>query len=260
MTKIKALLLSAGYGTRLRPLTNHWPKCLMPIGKRALLEYWLETLWQSGIQDTLVNVHYLPSIVKTFLARPRFNSWVNCVTEIKLQGTAGTLQTNTDYLDGCTVLLVHADNWCQCEFSEFIRYHFFDRPEGTLITMMTFDTDAPKTCGIVETDSKGVVQAFHEKSNNPPGGRANGAVYLIEPEVLKWLKQNPKTNDFSNQVLKKYIGKIATWHNTGLHRDIGTLKQLRQAQFDLKPDPYWAVTDAWQQWFIDQPIHSMIRE
>ena len=64
MKKVRALLLAAGLGTRLRPLTEQWPKCLMPIGKRPLLEYWLETLWQSNIREVLVNLHYLPTIVE----------------------------------------------------------------------------------------------------------------------------------------------------------------------------------------------------
>lgn len=258
MKQVRALLLAAGLGTRLHPLTEQWPKCLMPIGKRPLLEYWLETLSRSGIRQVLVNLHYLPTVVEEFLARPRFQGWVHSVREKELLGTAGTLRANADYFRGYTVLLVHADNWCQCQFSEFLEFHYKDRPESTSMTMMTFDTDFPQSCGIVETNSRGVVQAFHEKVVDPPGTRANAAVYLLEPEVIQWIAQHSEVSDFSTEVLPNYLGKIATWHNTQIHRDIGTLATLQQAQLDPKPEKVWNEIDTWQQWFQKQPIHQQI--
>ena len=137
------------------------------------------------------------------------------------------------------------------KFRDFIKNHRNHRPKETLMTMMTFDTRAPKNCGIVETDELGIVQAFHEKVTDPPGTRANGAVYLLEPKVLQWLEQNPEESDFSNQVLPNYLGRIATWHNAQIHRDIGTLETLQQAQMDPKPESVWGGVDAWQVWFLD---------
>ena len=259
MRQVRALLLAAGLGTRLRPLTDQWPKCLMPIGDRPLLEYWLETLWKSGIRDVLVNIHYLPSIVQGFLDRPRFKGWVHSVSETELLGTAGTLQANADFFRGNKVLLIHADNWCQCQFSKFLEFHQYERPKGTLMTMMTFDTDTPETCGIVETDAKGVVQAFYEKLSNPPGTIANAAVYLLENKVLHLSKQYPEVRDFSTEVLPNFMGQIATWHNDQVHRDIGKLETLQQAQLDPKPDTIWEEKDAWQQWFLEQPIHAQLK-
>ena len=121
---------------------------------------------------------------------------------------------------------------------------------------MTFDTDSPQSCGIVETDAQGVVQAFHEKVTEPPGTRANAAVYLLEPEVLQWIEQQPEISDFSTEVLPNYLGKIATWHNTQIHRDIGTIETLQQAQLDQKPEAVWGEMDNWQQWFLQHPIHQ----
>ena len=81
------------------PLTAQWPKCLMPIGERPLLEYWLETLWKSRVREVLVNLHYLPEVVQDFLNRPRFQDWVVSVKEPQLLGTAGTLRTNAEFLE-----------------------------------------------------------------------------------------------------------------------------------------------------------------
>jgi len=260
LSEVSALLLAAGLGTRLHPLTEYWPKCLMPIGERPLLEYWLETLWRAGMREALVNLHYLPEIVEEFLVRPRFRDWVRAVKETELLGTAGTLRAHADFFKTQTTLLVHADNWCQCEFADFLEFHQHRRPKGTVLTMMTFDTESPQSCGIVEVDDDGVVQAFHEKVTNPPGTRANAAVYLLEPELLNWLVTQPQINDFSTQVLPNYIGRIATWHNPQLHRDIGTIQSLRQAQSDPRPTALWREADAWQAQFLQHPIHQGLRE
>jgi mannose-1-phosphate guanylyltransferase len=99
--------------------------------------------------------------------------------------------------------------------------------------MMTFHTKTPSTCGIVEIDEDGVVIGFHEKVKSPPGNLANGAVYLLEPEVLRWICDRPEITDFSTQVLPHFIGRIATWHNEGTHIDIGSKESLRAAQLSV---------------------------
>ena len=163
--QIKALVLAAGVGSRLHPLTNDWPKCLMPIGQRPLLDYWLETLYLLGIEDVLVNLHHHSPIVEEFLLRERFSNWVNYVYEEELLGTAGTLIANKDFFEGATVLLIHADNWCQCNFKSFLNYHVNGRPRSCFITMMTFETDSPQSCGIVEVDKTNTVINFNHNSN-----------------------------------------------------------------------------------------------
>jgi len=256
---VRALLLAAGLGTRLRPLTDDWPKCLMPVSGRPLLEYWLHTVSTNGIADVLVNMHFHADKVACFLSRDRFAAWVKQVFEPKLLGTAGTLRKNAEFFRGYTTLLVHADNWCQCDFGAFLRYHLQRRPARCCITMMTFDTDSPQSCGIVETDDQGVVVAFHEKVSNPPGKRANAAVYLLEPEVIAWLENNPEKADFSTEVLPEFIGRIATWHNAGIHRDIGTLPSLQLAQSDPTPAlGRFSALDEWQSKFEALPVFQAV--
>ena len=260
MNEVKALLLAAGLGTRLHPLSDDWPKCLMPIGERPLLEYWLETLHSANVNDVIVNLHHHYEIVQEFLNRPRFKGWVHPVFEETLLGTAGTLKANKEYFQDCTTLLVHADNWCQCDFADFLNYHRKHRPEHCPITMMTFESPTPETCGIVEIDTNGVVLAFHEKSNNPQGNQANGAVYLLEPEVLKWISEHPDISDFSTEVNPHFTGSIASWNNNGIHRDIGALPMLRLAQLDPQTTSCWPKTDTWGKKFLSNPIHQQIAQ
>ena len=258
MNEVRALLLAAGLGTRLSPLTDEWPKCLMPIGKRPLLEYWLETLHLANVNKVIVNLHHHSEIVQEFLNRSRFKDWVSSIYEETLLGTAGTLRANKDFFHECTTLLVHADNWCQFDFVDFLNFHRKQRPEYCSITMMTFESPTPSTCGIVETDTNGVVLAFHEKSNKFMGNQANGAVYLLEPEVLKWIDEHPDNCDFSTEVLPHFMGRIAIWNNSGIHRDIGALPMLRLAQFDPQPTSCWPEKDTWQKEFLSNPIHTQI--
>jgi len=259
---INVLLLAAGYGTRLQPFTNEWPKCLMPVNGLPLLQYWLASVRELNVAKVLVNLHYLASTVEAFLDRSCFKAWVDYIFEPLLMGTAGTIQANYSTFANSTLLLVHADNYCQCDFSAFLSYHQKKRPKHCLITMMTFDTLTPSTCGIVETDSLGVVTDFHEKVANPPGNRANGAVYLLEPEVLQWLNEHPEAQDFSTQVLPSFLGRIATWHNIQTHIDIGSIEALHEAQksqntqISMRDD---IEIDDWEKMFANHPIHQQLK-
>jgi len=258
MANVSAFLLSAGLGSRLAPLTECWPKCMMPIGGRPLLEYWLCTLYRSGIREVLVNTCSHSEKVNHFLSRNRFSGWVASTYEPKLLGTAGSLIENADVFIDSKVILIHADNWCQCDFQLFLEFHNQCRPEETDITMMTFRTVSPSTCGIVEIDGKGIVQGFHEKVSRPPGNLANGAVYILEPVVLDWLLDRRDIKDFSTEVLPHFVGKISTWENVGIHRDIGTLNSLFAAQNDPIPNSCWDNDDNWLSEFKDNPIHKRL--
>jgi len=257
--RVNGLLLAAGIGERLMPLTKEWPKCLMPIGRRALLEYWLETLFRSDVRRVRVNIHHHASIVERFLNRSCFSTWVDSVFEPELLGTAGTIRANREFFSDHTVLLAHADNWCQCDLDKFMIYHFEERPSYCPMTMMTFDTTMPSACGVVTLNSQGVVQSFHEKVAKPPGNLASGAVYLIEPEVVEWIEASPEVKDFSTEVIPAFMGRIATWHNDKIHRDIGTIESLRLAQTDPSPIPLWLDLDEWQMAFRKNPIHFAVR-
>ena len=234
----------------------------MPVNGLPLLQYWLASVKELGAAKVLVNLHYLASTVEAFLRRPCFSSWVDFVFEPQLMGTAGTIRANYSTFANSTLLLVHADNYCQCDFSAFLRYHQTERPKHCPITMMTFDTPTPSSCGIVEIDSLGVVTAFYEKVANPLGNRANGAVYLLEPEALKWLKDHPEAQDFSTQVLPSFLGRIATWHNNQVHIDIGTIEALYDAQKSQNRQLSMRdgiEVDDWEKMFVNHFIHQQLK-
>ena len=94
------------------------------------------------------------------------------------------------------------------------------------MTMLTFRTDTPSSCGIVELNEHGVVIGFHEKVSNPPGNLANGAVYILSTDLIASLE---KETDFSTEVLTKLVGKIYTYNTNMPFVDIGTPEAYKKA-------------------------------
>ena len=233
---MNAILLAGGFGKRLRPITNEIPKCLVPINNKPLIEFWIDNLKNSNIENTLINTHYLADKVTDFFKNHPLKENIHLSHEEKLLGTAGTLKKNINFFgkrqDG---LLIHADNFCQEEIKNLIRSHQ-NRPKKCLITMMTFKTDSPSSCGIVEVDKNNIVQNFYVKEKNPPGNLANGAIYVLSKEFISnYTKSFSDAVDFSLDVLPRLNGKIFTFHTSLKLVDIGTLKNYYQLQNELRP-------------------------
>ena len=228
-----AVLLAAGLGTRLRPLTDRLPKCLVPVNGKALIDYWFDHLSAVGVERFILNTHYMADTVEKHVRNSPRNDSVTLLHEEELLLTGGTLLACKPYLKNEAFMVVHADNLSFCDFSAFIEAHR-TRPAGCEITMMTFTTDTPQSCGIVELDERRVVSAFFEKLPDPPGNLANAAVYILEPSVVAFIETlNKERVDFSTEVLPAYVGKIFTFHNDRYHRDIGTIESYALAQIEI---------------------------
>lgn len=224
------MLLAAGLGTRLMPITANTPKCLVVIKGRPLLGIWLESLRASGIGPYLINTHYLAEQVSTFVKTSAFNDSVMLTNELHLLGTAGTLQKNIDFFGEDDGMLIHADNYCLADLAAFVSAHH-KRPEHCVMTMMTFRTDSPSASGIVEIDQHGVVTKFYEKISNPPGNLANGALYILSRELIQQFKtQSVALSDFSTEVIPELIGKIYTYETDMPFLDIGTVENYNKVK------------------------------
>lgn len=230
---MRALLLAAGTGSRLRPLTNNIPKCLVQICNRPLLEHWLLLLNHELVDEIFINLNYLSENVQLFLENRKSSSYVVQLYEKELLGTAGTIKKNYRKFCGKPLMVIHADNLSKFDLRAF--KDVFDNRESNIeITMMTFCADEPKNCGIVELDKQGIVLKFHEKVENPPGNIANGAVYIISSKVIDFIFNHPDSIlDFSLDIVPYFMGKINTFHNKVYHRDIGTPESLALAQVEF---------------------------
>jgi mannose-1-phosphate guanylyltransferase len=186
-------------------------------------------LYNGGVYPLLVNLHHHADKVSNFIYNSPYREFVTTVYEKKLLGTGRTLLINRVFFGDEPLMLVHADNLSIFDVQAFVNSHL-NRPDGCEMTMMTFKTPTPHTCGIIETDDKGCVQAFHEKVVNPPGDIANGAVYIVEPSIFNYLEGlNKEFIDFSTEVIPDYMGRINTFYNNVYHRDIGTIESYEMA-------------------------------
>ncbi len=226
---MKALILAAGYGTRLKPITENIPKCLVEIKGKPLLDIWIENLVKIGINSILINTHYLSEIVHQHLNKNTFYHKLLIKHEPVLLGTGGTLLKNIDFFDDEEGFLIHADNYCNDDLTLMIDAHK-KRPKDCLITILVFDTDDPSSCGIIETNFDGVVINFFEKVKNPPSNLANGAIYLLSKEAIDIIKKNfDGKSDFITEILMSFIGKIYVYKTKKPFIDIGTIENLNKA-------------------------------
>jgi mannose-1-phosphate guanylyltransferase len=227
---MRAILLAAGLGTRLRPLTIKIPKCLVPIKNQPLLNIWMERLTNANVDQFLINTHYLSENVNDFINTSSFRHKITLFHEQELLGTAGTLLSNLSFYQNEDGMLIHADNYCLADINEFIKAHN-NRPKNCLLTMMTFRAENPSSCGIVVLNDKGVVIEFYEKVKNPPGNLANGAVYILSKEFLKIIHNNfHDAKDFSNEILNHFTGRIFSYETKEILIDIGTIENYKKVQ------------------------------
>lgn len=212
------------------------PKCLVPIHGRPLLDYWLDILFSSSAIDrALVNTHYLHRQVEEHVAASPWRSRIDLVYEAELLGTGGTIKANRAYFGDGDVFVAHADNLTDLDIAGFLAAHE-RRPPGCAISMLTFETDDPRSCGILELDQDRVVRAFHEKVENPPGNVANAAVYILTREVIDRIDalEGPFI-DLSTQIIPQFVGRIYAIPTSGYHRDIGNVESLARAHDEFVP-------------------------
>ena len=230
---MNALLLAAGFGSRLRPITDKIPKCLVPIHGVPLLEIWLSKIFYAGISRVVINTHYLSNLVTEFVESSQWRRQVDLFDEPILLGTGGTLVATRNLLGEGPILVIHADNLSAINLSEFKTAHF-SRPKKCEMTMAIFKTDTPQSCGIVELGSDDCVISMYEKVSLPPSNLANAAVYMIEPEILSRIKVTEgREFDISTEIIPPLLGKIYSYPITEYHRDIGSPLALSQAHQDM---------------------------
>jgi mannose-1-phosphate guanylyltransferase len=231
---MRALLLAAGIGSRLRPLTDATPKCLVRVHGRPLLDYWLDLAFEGGIERALLNTYWLAEQVREHVAASPWRSRIDLVHEDELLGTGGTVLANRRWFQNEAFLVAHADNLTDFDVPGLIAAHH-NRPPGHVMTMLGFRTDDPSSCGILELGNQNTVVAFHEKVKDPPGNLANGAVYIFEPDVIADITSLGKgVVDLSTEIIPGYLGRILCVETNGYHRDIGNPESLRRAHSEFE--------------------------
>jgi mannose-1-phosphate guanylyltransferase len=228
----KVLLMAAGLGTRMRPLTDRVPKCLVPIAGRPLLEYWLDAFERAGLREVLINTHHLAPQVREFIrtVNAAGRLAMHETYEPKLLGSAGTVHANRSFIpDRGEALIVYADNLSTVDLEAMVRFH---RTHGDPMTMLLFRSPTPSKCGIAETDGQGRIVSFVEKPEHPRSNLANAGVYALTAAAYHEMA-DCAAFDLGFDVLPRFVGRMRGFVHEGYHRDIGTLDSLAQAERDV---------------------------
>ena len=224
---MKAFLLAAGVGSRLRPVTDRTPKCMVPIGGRPLLDIWLEAFDRAGVGEVLVNLHHLPEVVSRHLAARTESPAVRMVFEPVLLGSAGTLAANRAWVDGEELVLAcYADNLTDFDLRLLIEGHW---EHGGIATVAVFHSPCPSAGGVVEVDADGTITGFTEKPSQPVSDLTNAGMYAFHPGVLDEIRDK-RPADIGYDLLPQLVGRARAVLVEGYFRDIGTTEAYQRAR------------------------------
>jgi mannose-1-phosphate guanylyltransferase len=224
---VKAFLLAAGPGSRLRPITDAVPKCLVPIRGTPMLSIWLQLCKRFGIEEVLINLHAHASAVNEFLRQYINGPRVRVVVEQQLLGSAGTLLANRDWVTRDEFFWVfYSDVLNRADLDGMLRLHQKRKPVATL---GVYEVPDPQRCGIVVTDSDGVIQQFAEKPEHPAGNLAFSGLMIGTPEVLDVIPSVVPA-DIGFHVLPQLAGRMIAYSISDYLLDIGTLENYEKAQ------------------------------
>jgi mannose-1-phosphate guanylyltransferase len=224
---MKAFLLAAGHGTRLRPITNTLPKCLVPIRGTPLLSIWLQLCKQFGIDEVLINIHAHASAVREFLGQHANGVRARVVEEPQLLGSAGTLRANQDWVSREDLFWVfYADVLCRPDLASMLQLHHDRNPAATL---GVYEVPDPSRCGIVAADANGVIQHFVEKPAVPQGNLAFAGVMIGTPGILDLIPSEMPA-DIGFHVLPRLVGHMLAFPIRDYLIDIGTMENYQTAQ------------------------------
>jgi mannose-1-phosphate guanylyltransferase len=224
---MKAFLLAAGHGTRLRPLTNELPKCLVTIRGVPILEIWLNIFARVGITEVLLNVHAHADAVRATVDRCRSPVQIDISEEPVLLGSAGTVLANRAWVGSDKEFwILYADVLTTFDLKAMLGFHRGRRP---VATVGVYEVSEPSRCGIVRVDQNWIVQEFVEKPAIPTSNLAFAGLMVGTPELFEFIPAKQPA-DLGFDVLSHLGGRMLAYPLTDYVIDIGTIETYREAQ------------------------------
>lgn len=233
--KLKAFLLVAGRGERLRPITDKIPKCLLPINGRPLLQIWLEHLVLSGIDEVLINTHWLHEQVGSFVKNwtaDHNKMQVILFHEPSLLGSAGTVWANRGWADRGPFFIIYGDNLTRFDLRKMLLFHNkFRQP----LTIRVYRAADPKRAAIVCLDKDDIVVEFEEKPQKPKSDLGAGGIYIADHRIFNFFPKPDERRiggvlDLSYHILPRMVGKMKAYKSEEFSMDIGTPDSLAEAR------------------------------
>lgn len=224
---MKAFLLSAGNATRLRPLTDEIPKCLIPVRGIPMLAIWLESCLRAGVTDVLINLHWKPEPVREFIRQYKTPLKIHLTYEEELLGSAGTIFRNWDWVKGeSRFLVLYSDVLTNFDLRHLLK---FDESRDGVLSMGIHRVSNPKDCGLVELDNNRRVLKFEEKPAVPISELAFAGM-LVAHQGLKKYDTGRTPLDFGRDIFPELPGWMWGYIIGDYLIDIGTLQRFEQAQ------------------------------
>jgi mannose-1-phosphate guanylyltransferase len=228
---LKAFLLAGGHGTRLRPLTDSVPKCLVPIRGRPLLDIWLDLCARSGISDVLINLHAHAQEIEQYLEQHLQKSGspvnVRLVHEDQLLGSAGTIAANQDWVGSDPAFwILYSDVLTNTNLRRMSEFH---SRHGCAATLGLYRVPDPSRCGVAITDEQGVIIDFEEKPQTPRNHWVFSGLMVAGPSIFELIPSSIPA-DIAFHLLPRLLGKMLAYPISDYLLDIGTLPNYQEAQ------------------------------
>ncbi len=230
---MKAFVMAAGLGTRLRPLTYSVPKPLVPIVNVPVIGYLMQNLSKSGVKEVIINLHYRPELVRSFLGNgSKWGLKVNYSYEEKLLGTAGGVKLKQSFFKE-TFIVTSGDGLTDLDFKKAVKYH---KERKAIATVVLKPVDMRIEYGVVKIDNYNRIIGFYEKPSLDKifTNLVNTGIYIFEPEIFKYIPDK-KFYDFGSQLLPKLVKQnlpVYGFIADGYWCDVGNLSEYRRANHD----------------------------
>jgi NDP-sugar pyrophosphorylase family protein len=232
---MRAMILAAGEGQRLRPLTLCMPKPMVPVGGRPVLEHLIALLHLHGIHEIAINLHYRPeAIVNYFGDGKKFGVEITYSHEKQLLGSAGAARALDTFLTD-TFVVLYGDVLTNIDLSALVARH---RTTGAAGTIALYEVSEPSRCGIAELDASGRMTRFVEKPapGTVRGNLANSGILVLEPDILHEIPPGEKY-DLGLHLIPKLLARGMPLYGErldGYILDIGAPDRLEQAEDDYR--------------------------
>lgn len=230
---MKAMILAAGEGTRLRPLTLSTPKPMIPIVGKPLLAWTLDWLASQGVTDAAINLFHRPQSIPDFLGDTYAGIRLRYSYEDTLRGTAGGVKGAEEFFQDAPFFVIYGDNLLQADLRPLMELH---QQRGGAATLALFEHPTPTAAGIVGLDPDGRITRFVEKPAPDQifSPWANAGVYVLNPSVLDAIPPNAPS-DFGRDIFPALLARGDALYGIpwgGYLQDTGTPASYRQACWD----------------------------
>ncbi|MBR1575693.1 MAG: nucleotidyltransferase family protein [Bacteroidales bacterium] len=220
---LTAVLMAGGKGERLRPLTEHTPKPLLPVGDKAIIDHNVDRLLSFGIRDIHVTVNYLAGQIESHFAAPRDGVSLHCHREPAFLGTIGSLRLIPDLAED-TVLVMNSDLFTNIDIEDFY-LHFREHGADLSVAAVPYNVSIPY--GILDLDGRDVKGIIEKPVFNYYVG---AGIYLMKKSVIREIPEGERFH--ATDLISRLIAggrKVIRYPLNGTWIDIGTLREYQKA-------------------------------